>query len=915
MVKRGLIGLLVLIVCLAGVVPAKADNDTTPLILKDASITGTEFRTGDIITMQFTVEDDFESGPADDANINLMHSSGQEINSMMRYTGENNTYEFSYRADNSLLQGDWYVSDISLYDKAGNLQTYDTSSPLISKLRFRMLEGGADTTAPELTSVNLNTTAAKPGDKVIVTIGYKEEGSGLSHGTLTLRHIETLDYNLSSDIYLNSATGKYEAEITIPKYTKNGVYDIGNLSLADNAGNKRTYWAPSFPVLAEAQLTISGASTDTTRPVFHSITVDKKELYPGDSLNVVVNGSDSGSGIARVQVQFTGKEFHNAHDIFWGNLTPTTSTNQWEGTLQVPKSATEGTYYIELISLRDGVGNTTNIEVTDNLPTVKVLPVFTGITAGAIKKGAAFDPMAGIKFFSNLEGDRTKDIAVKSPLDINTNGIYLLTYSMDTYSAYRWMTVNDHQASDPTYFNENVKIDFPPNSSVSLWDGSTIKTIFTATTVTKDGTYQLTTNTGGTPGAARKTVKFIIDRVKPAAPVLNTVYSQSVSVSGKAEAYSTVKILKNGVYLVQGKADATGKYSVRIPKQRYGTRISVQAIDRAGNAGIASVKTVLYVPGLDPVSNLSTYVTGKSFSKSKIKVYSNGVLIKTGYADSYGNYKIAIPRQAAGKVMKVVETSASGKNFTSLPVTVSDKIAPAAPVLNNVYSQSVAVTGKAEAYSTVKISKNGVYLAQGKADATGKFSVRIPKQRYGTKISVQATDRAGNVGSASVKTVLYVPGLDPVSNLSTYVTGKSFSKSKIKVYSNGVLIKTGYADSYGNYKITIPRQAAGKIMKVVETSVSGKNFTSLPVKVSDKIAPATPVVNKVTTSSVYVTGTAEKSATILVNVGTKQIASGKATTTGTFKIAIPKQKLGTILTVYAVDASKNKSKPATVKVQ
>ncbi|WP_231688154.1 Ig-like domain-containing protein [Bacillus sp. FJAT-18017] len=828
--KKGWVLLFVLVLCLAGVVPVKADKDTTPLlILKSSSISGADFRTGDLITMLFTIEYDTESGPADEADIHLMHNSGQNINSKMQYTG-NNTYEFSYRADD-LQPGDWYVSDIKLYDKAGNPQIYDTTSTLLSNLRFQMLEESADTTAPELTSVKLSKTTAQPGDKVIVTIGFKEEESGLSHGTLTLRHIETRDYNLTSNINFNSTTGEYEAEITIPKYTKNGVYDIGTLTLTDKAGNQRSYLAGSFPMLAEAQLTISGALTDTSRPVFQSITVDKKELYPGDSLKVVVNGSDSGSGLARVQVQFTGKEFHNANDTFWTNLTVGSTNNQWTGTLQAPKSTTEGVYYIEQINLRDGVGNTTVIEVTDTLLTVKVLPVFTWVTSGAIKKGTAFDPLAGARFFSNLEGDRTKDILVKGSVDTTINGIYLLTYSMDTYSAYRWITVNDAQASDPAYFNEIVKIGIPANSSFTLWDGSTLKTFSAETTVTKDGTYQLSTNMV-TPGAVRKTAKFIIDRVKPAAPTLNTIYSQSVAVTGKAEAYSTVKVLKNGVYLAQGKADATGKYSIKIPKQRYGTKISVQAIDRAGNAGSASVKTVLYVPGLNAVSNRSTYVTGKSFSKSKIKVYSNGVLIKTGYADSYGNYKIAIPRQAAGKVMKVVETSVSGKNFTSLPVTVSDKIAPAAPVLNNVYSQSVAVTGKAEAYSTVKVLKNGVYLAQGKADATGKFSVRIPKQRYGTKISVQAIDRAGNAGSASVKTVLYVPGLDPVSTLSTYVTGKSFSKSKIKVYSNGVLIKTGYADSSGNYKITISRQAAGKIIKVVETTVSGRNFTSLPVTVS-----------------------------------------------------------------------------------
>ncbi len=782
MMKKGWVWLFVVILCLAGVAPAKADNDTTPLILKSTSISATELHFGERINIRFVVEEDYESGPFEDADINLRHSSGKEFPSMMRYIG-NNTYEFSALADH-FIYGDWHVEDIRLYDNAMNSRTYDTSSPLISKLKFRMLDGETtiDTDPPVLTSLNLSKTTAVPGDKVIVTIGYKD-ASGLSHGSLSLRHIQTDDYPLFSDIRFNSTTGKYQAEITIPKYVRNGTYDVGYVSLTDKKENEISYWAVRDTLLANTKLTISGASSDYTAPVFQEVTLSKTQLYPGDTIDVVVKGYDSGSGIKEAQISFRQKGSENTFNYFWDNLSEGSSNKEWKGTLQVPAHVQEGIYEIKQIYLADQVGNSKFVLDNETLPTVRVLPFYTGVASGSILKGASFDPKAGVRAFSNAEGDRTEDIVMKGTVDSGTNGLYLLSYSVKSnqfpssngsgtlyYNSYRWMTVNDQQALDPVYFNENVKIGIPANNPVSLSDGSTVKTISTSTTVTKDGSYQISTGTTQTSSANR-------------------------------------------------------------------------------------------LLSLTQKSTLSQNTTEKTLK------------------------------------------------------FVIDRVKPAAPVLNTVYSQSVAVTGKAEAYSTVKVLSNGKYLAQGKADTAGKFSVRIPKQRYGTKISVQATDRAGNVGSASVKTVLYVPGLDPVSNLSTYVTGKSFAKSKIKVYSNGALIKTGYADSAGNYKILIPKQAAGKEMKVVETSVSGKNFTSLPVKVSDKIAPAAPVVNKVTTSSLYVTGTAEKSATILVNVGTKQIASGKATTTGTFKIAIPKQKLGTILTVYAVDASKNKSKPATVKVQ
>ena len=192
MLRKNLIFIFILALSLAGVVPAKADSDTTPLILKTASINQKEFHSGDTMKMEFTVENDNESGPADDADITLANSSSNKtIYSMMRYTG-NNTYEFSYRTD-GMLQGNWYVESITLYDNAGNSSTYGSGTPLISNLSFRMLDGETDSTPPELTSVKISQSTAKPGDKVIVSIEYKDE-SGLSNGSVSFRHIETNDY-------------------------------------------------------------------------------------------------------------------------------------------------------------------------------------------------------------------------------------------------------------------------------------------------------------------------------------------------------------------------------------------------------------------------------------------------------------------------------------------------------------------------------------------------------------------------------------------------------------------------------------------------------------------------------------------------------------------------------------------------
>ncbi|WP_026692356.1 Ig-like domain-containing protein [Peribacillus kribbensis] len=780
MVRKSLIVMFMLALCLAGVVPASADSDTTPLILKSASINQKEFHTGETIKMRFTIEDDVESGPAPDADITLSHSSGRTIYSMMPYVG-NNTYEFSYRIDD-LLQGDWNIGDITLYDQAGNSCSYGSGSSLLSDLRFRMMDGGTDTSAPDLTAVKLSKSSAKPGDKVIVSIGYKDE-SGLSHGSMSFRHIETDNYPFFGNFYYNTSTKNFETEITIPKNARNGLYDIGYISLTDKAGNEISYWAKSETLLAKAQLTVSGGITDNAGPVFASASVGQKELYPGDSLDVVVNGEDAGSGISDVTASFTRKDSLLSSDHFWGHLKEAGTNKQWKGKLEVPAYASEGLYYMSQIYLEDHVSNSTFINPSSSLPVVKILPFYTGVQSRLLQRGTAFNPMEGVRAFSNAEGDRTKDIVMKGSVDSNVNGIYLLTYSVPSlrfpvmnsntgtyyYNSYRWLTVNDEQppgpVTDTAYFNENVKIGVPSNSTISLSDGKTVKNLSSAATVTSDGSYQVSTSGVRTPSgynlsplrqpssispsSSNKSIKFVIDRKKPAAPVLAAIYTESVSVSGKTEAYSAVKVFKNGKYLASGKINSMGQFSIPIPKQAAGSSISVQATDRAGNMGSASIKKVLYVPSLQPISNVSIYVSGKSIPKSTLKVYSNGVYIKKGKADSKGTYKITIPKQTAGKEIKVIETTAKGVRYTSLGVKVLDKQPPSPPSINKVTVSSVYVTGHAEKGASVLVYKGTSKIASGKAASAGNFKIAIPKQKAGTLLTLYAVDASNNKSKPS----------------------------------------------------------------------------------------------------------------------------------------------------------------------
>lgn len=115
------------------------------------------------------------------------------------------------------------------------------------------------------------------------------------------------------------------------------------------------------------------------------------------------------------------------------------------------------------------------------------------------------------------------------------------------------------------------------------------------------------------------------------------------------------------------------------------------------------------------------------------------------------------------------------------------------------------------------------------------------------------------------------------------------------------------------YSMKIAKQKAGTSILIYAVDVAKNKSASKSVKVIDKTAPSAPSVNTVYDSSTSITGKAETNAKVYAVVGTKTI--GEATSkSGSYTMKISKQKAGTSIAVYALDASENKSASKTVKV-
>ena len=183
-----------------------------------------------------------------------------------------------------------------------------------------------------------------------------------------------------------------------------------------------------------------------------------------------------------------------------------------------------------------------------------------------------------------------------------------------------------------------------------------------------------------------------------------------------------------------------------------------------------------------------------------------------------------------GQTVSVTAKDASNNTSTPTTATVAkadDKTAPDAPVVNPVKAGDKAVTGTAEAGSTVEVTLPDGTKASATADQDGNFSVPVSGLEEGQTVSVTAKDASNNTSTPTEKTVgkgdgkdadnVKVPALTPVvdpNNLTDAEKAKVAEEVKkanptatdVKVNNDGSVSVT-FADG------SVATIAANKVVK------------------------------------------------------------------------------------------------------
>lgn len=134
-------------------------------------------------------------------------------------------------------------------------------------------------------------------------------------------------------------------------------------------------------------------------------------------------------------------------------------------------------------------------------------------------------------------------------------------------------------------YNKSVTIRF--NEGTAKLNGKAIKS---GRIITNEGNYTLIVK--DLVGNAT-TVKFTIDKKKPATPYVNNVTTKTTSVFGRAEKGTTVYILKGNTVVGKSTVNPSGKFSVKIKAMAKNTTLKIYVVDKAGNKSGFSTKKVV----------------------------------------------------------------------------------------------------------------------------------------------------------------------------------------------------------------------------------------------------------------------------------------------------------------------------------
>ncbi|KAA8730411.1 Ig-like domain-containing protein [Ewingella americana] len=427
-----------------------------------------------------------------------------------------------------------------------------------------------------------------------------------------------------------------------------------------------------------------------------------------------------------------------------------------------------------------------------------------------------------------------------------------------------------------------------PGSTVTISDGGTVigtvpvdgngNWTFTPNPPLGDGDHSLTaevTDPAGNTSPPSTPIAVVVDTTAPAGatdvtlvndanqPITGATNDTTPTITGKAEAGSTVTVRDGDTVIGSTVADGNGNWSVT-PTQPLGEgnhSITTEVTDPAGNSSGVSAPIAVEIdttaPGAatdvtlvndanEPITGSTNdntpTLSGKAEPGSTVTVSDGGTVIGTAPVDGNGNWTFT-PNPPLGDgdhSLTVVVTDPAGNSSppTTPIAVVVDASSPSpatdvqitdgenTPIGTNGSTNDTkpTISGKAEADSAITIRDGDTVLGTVKADGSGNWSLTLdqPLSEGPHSITTEVTDAAGNSSGVSTPIVVNIDTIPPaaataveilngdglpvdgITNDTTpTVSGKAEAGSKVIVRDGNTIVGSAIADENGNWSVTL----------------------------------------------------------------------------------------------------------------
>lgn len=416
-------------------------------------------------------------------------------------------------------------------------------------------------------------------------------------------------------------------------------------------------------------------------------------------------------------------------------------------------------------------------------------------------------------------------------------------------------------------------------------------------------------------GAYSETVTSTVKEFK--APTLDDYSVGQKYITGTvADGTSRISLYsKTGILLRNGQMEADGTFKITandLPAlQIAGDSFTVKAVTASGvisdaTQGMIEAEILAAAPTVKAYYVNDTYITG-NVSERAVRVFLrvNGRALRGGTIAPDGSYRIyandIVELKQSASTFEVVAQDVN--NRYSEVATSGVKSIPA-PLINLYRAGQTYITGSVtnKAARVSVYDKTGKLLRNGQVYADGTFRIYVsgvPElQMAGNSLIVKTfTANGERNGEASqiVSRAIDEPTTLRVTHNSTEVSGTGLAGADVFVKVGTKEIGTGKVASNGSYTIPIAKQAVGTKLSVHQER-NGVASSATEVTVAKGLDA--PDINRLYTyNDSRIGGTGEAGATVIVSVDSKEIGRGQVSETGSYSIVIPKQAVGTTLSV------------------